>query len=167
MLDRDLAGLYGVKTKALNQAVKRNIEQFPDDFMFQLNKTEAAEWMSQNVTSNDRVLRSQIVTLKQGEHLKYLPYAFTEQGVVMLSSILKSKTAIQMNIRIMRAFISLRRMISTNELIRQKIEELEEKTDKHDKQIQAIFEAIKGFLEKPDTEPKKEIGFHIQLEKKH
>ena len=99
MVDRDLAKLYGVETKVLNQAVKRNIKRFPEDFMFQLTHEEC--------------LRSQIVTLntKQGHHLKYLPYAFTEQGVAMLSSVLRSDAAIEVNIRIMRAFVSIRNQI--------------------------------------------------------
>lgn len=100
MLDRDLAEMYGVETRALNQAVKRNIDRFPEDFMFQLTKEEC--------------LRSQIVTLKteQGKHLKYMPYVFTEMGVAMLSSVLRSPTAIQVNISIMRAFIAVRQMLS-------------------------------------------------------
>lgn len=100
MLDRDLAEMYGVETRALNQAVKRNIDRFPEDFMFQLTKEEC--------------LRSQIVTLKteQGKHLKYMPYVFTEMGVAMLSSVLRSPTAIQVNISIMRAFVAVRQMLS-------------------------------------------------------
>ena len=102
MLDKDLAELYGVETKVLNQAVKRNIERFPDDFMFQLNKDE---W---------EFLRSQIVTIKngRGEHVKYLPFAFTEQGVAMLSGVLRSPIAIQVNIRIMRAFVAVRQYLA-------------------------------------------------------
>ena len=101
MLDRDLAQLYGVETKVLNQAVKRNLERFPEDFMFRLTKEEC--------------LRSQIVTLNedQGKHLKYMPYAFTEQGVAMLSSVLKSSTAIQINISIMRAFVTMRNYVAS------------------------------------------------------
>ena len=100
MLDRDLAEMYGVETKVLNQAVKRNIDRFPEDFMFQLTKEEC--------------LRSQIVTLKteQGKHLKYMPHVFTEMGVAMLSSVLRSSTAIQVNISIMRAFVAVRQMLS-------------------------------------------------------
>ena len=100
MLDRDLAEMYGVETRALNQAVKRNIDRFPEDFMFQLTKEEC--------------LRSQIVILKteQGKHLKYMPYVFTEMGVAMLSSVLRSPTAIQVNISIMRAFVAVRQMLS-------------------------------------------------------
>lgn len=119
MIDRDLAELYGVETKALNQAVKRNIERFPDDFMFQLTKEEAGDWKSQIMNSNDDISRSQIVTLKKdedrrGQNIKYLPYAFTEQGVAMLSSVLKSQTAVEVNIQIMRAFVAMRHFFQNN-----------------------------------------------------
>ncbi|HHT9128861.1 MAG TPA: ORF6N domain-containing protein [Candidatus Wujingus californicus] len=143
MLDTDLALLYGVKTKMLNQAVKRNIQRFPDDFMFQLTREEFNS------------LRSQIVTLKRGQHRKYLPYVFTEQGVAMLSSVLNSKRAIQVNIQIMRAFIKLKEMLSTHKDLKQKIEEMEKK---YDYQFKIVFDAIKQLLE-PPAEPKGKIGF--------
>jgi hypothetical protein len=116
MLDRDLAELYGVPTKALNQAVKRNIERFPERFMFQLGKDDIANLRSQIViSSSETSLRSQIVTLnkKQGQHLKYFPYAFTEQGIAMLSAVLKSELAIVVSIRIMDAFVAMRRALAT------------------------------------------------------
>ena len=116
MLDRDLAELYGVPTKVLNQAVKRNIERFPKRFMFQLGKEDIENLRSQIVTlSSETSLRSQIVTLnkRQGQHLKYLPYAFTEQGIAMLSAVLKSETAIVVSIRIMDAFVAMRRALAT------------------------------------------------------
>ena len=119
MLDRDLASLYGVETKVLNQAVKRNIERFPDDFRFQLTKEEC--------------LRSQIVTFK------YLPYAFTENGIAMLSSVLRSQTAIEMNIRIMRAFTSMRHIVANNEIIVQRIANLEYHQIEIDKRIDDVF----------------------------
>ncbi|HHT9108278.1 MAG TPA: ORF6N domain-containing protein [Candidatus Wunengus sp. YC63] len=143
MLDRDLANLYQVETKVLNQAVKRNIQRFPDDFMFQLTREEFNS------------LRSQIVTLKRGQHRKYLPYVFTEQGVAMLSSVLNSKRAIQVNIQIMRAFIKLKEMLSTHKDLKQKIEEMEKK---YDYQFKIVFDAIKQLLEPPE-EPKGKIGF--------
>ncbi|HHT9105306.1 MAG TPA: ORF6N domain-containing protein [Candidatus Wujingus californicus] len=143
MLDTDLALLYGVKTKMLNQAVKRNIQRFPDDFMFQLTREEFNS------------LRSQIVTLKRGQHRKYLPYVFTEQGVAMLSSVLNSERAIQVNIQIMRAFIKLKEMLSTHKDLKQKIEEMEKK---YDYQFKIVFDAIKQLLE-PPAEPKGKIGF--------
>ena len=116
MLDRDLAELYGVPTKALNQAVKRNIERFPERFMFQLTKDEVSDLRSQIVTLNvGTCLRSQIVTLnkRQGQHLKYMPYAFTEQGIAMLSAVLKSATAVAVSIRIMDVFVAMRRALAT------------------------------------------------------
>ncbi|MGH7889383.1 MAG: ORF6N domain-containing protein, partial [Thermodesulfobacteriota bacterium] len=114
MLSAHLAELYGVKTKALLQAAKRNADRFPDDFMFQLTWEEAEGLRSQFVTLKDGASRSQIVTLKKGQNIKYLPYAFTEQGVAMLSSVLKSRRAIRMNIAIMRAFVRLKQMMLIN-----------------------------------------------------
>ena len=146
MLDRDLAELYEVQTKALKQAVRRNIERFPNDFMFVLTKEEFADWRSQFVTSNSD---------KMG--LRHPPMAFTEQGVAMLSSVLKSKRAIQVNIQIMRAFAftQLRQMLATHEDLRRKIEE---KEAKYDEQFGIVFEAIKQLLE-ADEKPKQRIGF--------
>ncbi len=143
MIDRDLANLYQVETKVLNQAVKRNIQRFPEDFMFQLTREEFNS------------LRSQFVTLKRGQHSKYLPYAFTEQGVAMLSSVLNSERAIQVNIQIMRAFIKLKEMLSTHKDLKQKIEEMEKK---YDYQFKIVFDAIKQLLE-PLTETKGKMGF--------
>jgi len=146
LLDRDLAELYSVETKVLKQAVKRNIKRFPDDFMFEVTKEE------------NQSLRSQNVTLKRGQHSKYLPFAFTEQGVAMLSSVLNSDRAIQVNIQIMRAFIQLRRMLSTHEDVKRKIEDMERK---YDYKFNVVFDALKQLL---DTEhkPKKRIGFKVK-----
>lgn len=143
MFDRDLANLYQVETKVLNQAVKRNIQRFPEDFMFQITKEEFNS------------LRSQNVTLKRGQHRKYLPYVFTDQGVAMLSSVLNSERAIQVNIQIMRAFVKLKEMLSTHKDLKQKIEEMEKK---YDYQFKIVFDAIKQLLE-PPTKPKGKIGF--------
>jgi len=151
MLDQDLAALYGVKVKVLNQAVKRNIKRFPDDFMFRLTWQETTNLKSQIVASKSR---SQTVTLKHGQNIKYLPYAFTEQGVAMLSSVLNSERAIQVNIAIMRAFIKLREVLLTHKELAQKLEELERKYQLHEKDIQAIFEAIIKLLEHPKEPPK-------------
>jgi phage regulator Rha-like protein len=150
MVDSDIAELYDVSTKQLNQQVKRNIDRFPIDFMFQLS---ADEYDS---------LRSQNVTLKKGrgKHRKYLPYAFTE-GVGMLSSILNSKQAIKVNIQIMRAFVKLREILSTHKELAQKLKKLELKIDSHDLQIQAIFEVINLLLIPPEK-PKQKIGFTIE-----
>ncbi len=145
MLDGDLAELYGVEARVLNQAVKRNIKRFPSDFMFQLNEDE------------DKALRSQFVTLKQGrgKHRKYLPYAFSEQGVAMLSSVLNSDRAIEVNILIMRAFVKLREMIATHKDLAKKLEELEKK---YDAQFRVVFDAIRELMIPPD-EGKRKIGF--------
>ena len=147
MLDKDLAVLYGVQTRTLNQAVKRNVQRFPEDFMFQLTREEA-----------EKLLRSQFVTLKRGRHYKYLPYAFTENGVAMLSSILNSEGAIEVNIQIMRTFTRLREMLLSHKDLQRKIEEMEKK---YDYQFKVVFDAIKQLLE-PSEKPKKRIGFLTQ-----
>ena len=186
MLDRDLAVLYGVELRTLNQAVKRNKKRFPNDFMFQLNKKEyeilkfhfgtssySGDFLrfqngtldrslkSQIVTSrsSDKSLRSQFVILEKGpgrgKYPKYLPYAFTEQGVAMLSSVLNSERAIQVNIQIMRTFTKLRKLLATHKELKEKIERMEKK---YDKQFRVVFEAIKMLI-KEDEKPKKKIGF--------
>jgi len=147
MLDQDLARLYGVTTGNLNKAVKRNLERFPRDFMFKLTKDE------------ENSLRFQFGSLKRGQHAKYLPYAFTEQGIAMLSSVLHSKCAIQVNIAIMRAFVKIRQFLSTHKELAKKLEELEKKTAKHDTDIQAIFDAIKQLMTPPKPKQKTQIGF--------
>jgi hypothetical protein len=162
LLDSDLAALYGVATKVLNQAVKRNSDRFPDDFMFQLSRDEV-ERISQIVTSwrDVRRSRSQIVTLKRGQNIKYRPYAFTEQGVAMLSSVLKSERAVKVNIAIMRAFVKLRETLETNRELARKFAELEKRVGKHDEKIDAILEAIRQLMA-PPVKPKREIGFHVR-----
>lgn len=154
MLDVVLARLYGVSTKRLNEQVRRNIKRFPEDFMFQLTKNEYQVLKSQFSISS---LRSQIATSNRGGR-RYLPYAFTEQGVAMLSSVLKSERAIQVNIAIMRAFVKLREIFSTHKELAHKLKELEHKIEKHDAEIQAIFEAIRQLM-KPPTSHTKKIGF--------
>jgi hypothetical protein len=144
MLDRGLADLYGVETKLLKRTVRRNIDRFPSDFMFELTKKELENWRCQFGTSNN---------IKMG--LRYSPMAFTEQGVAMLSSVLNSKRAIQANIQIMRAFTKLRTMLLTNENLRRKIEDME---SKYDEQFRIVFQAIKLLL-KEDDQPKRKIGF--------
>ena len=146
MMDKDLAELYAVTTSNLNKAVKRNIENFPDDFIFQLTKEEAS--------------RFQNGILKRGQNIKYLPYVFTEQGVAMLSSVLKSKRAIQVNIVIMRVFVRLKEIISNHKELVLKLRELENKLEKHDGEIHAIFEAIRELMEPPPAKRKPKIGFH-------
>jgi hypothetical protein len=149
MIDSDLAELYGVTTKVFNQAVKRNIARFPDDFMFQLNKIE------------DDALRSQIVTLKtvgRGQHRKYLPYVFTEQGVAMLSSVLNSERAIEVNIAIMRAFVKLREMLESNEELNRKFTAVIRKLGEHDKYFAVVFKELKKLTAQP-VPPRRQIGF--------
>ena len=145
MSDSDLAELYGVKTFVLNQAVRRNIERFPDDFMFQLTREEY------------KSLRSQFVILEsgRGQHKKYLPRVFTEQGVAMLSSVLRSRRAIQVNIQIIRTFTRLRELMASHEELRRKIEELEKKSDQR---FKTIFELIKNLLDEK-VKPRAKIGF--------
>ena len=145
MLDRDLAILYGVETSYLKRQVKRNIERFPEDFMFQLSKEELENWRCQFVTSNS--------TDKMG--LRYPPYAFTEQGVAMLSGVLNSPRAIQANIQIMRTFTKFREMILTHKDLQRKIESME---GKYDHQFKIVFDAIKKLIEPPEK-PKGKIGF--------
>jgi len=146
MLSMHLAELYGVEVRALIQAVKRNIERFPSDFMFQLTDSE-----HQN-------LKSQIVTSSWGGARRANPYAFTEQGVAMLSSVLRSKQAIRVNIAIMRAFVKLREILSAHKELAHKLAELERKIEKHDADIQAIFGAIKQLM-LAEEKPKRRIGF--------
>jgi hypothetical protein len=149
MLSHDLAELYGVKTKALLQAVRRNMERFPDDFVYQLTKDEVTN------------LRSQFVTSRWGGH-RYVPYAFTEQGVAMLSSVLRSKRAILVNIAIMRTFARLRRLISNHKELASKLKELELKVQIHDKDIILIFRALNKLMVPPEEKPKHRIGFHAE-----
>ena len=152
MLDKDLAELYGVETKVLKQAVRRNIGRFPADFMFELTKNEFNN------------LRSQIVTSSWGG-ARYLPMAFSEQGVAMLSSVLNSKRAIEMNIAIMRVFVKLRETLATHKELSQKLSDLEQRIEGHDEQIQAIFEAIRQLMAPPDKKVKK-IGFTVKEKQK-
>ena len=170
LLDFDLAALYGVVTKVLNQAVKRNHDRFPSDFMFQLTPAETARLKSQFVTLKGQVTekqgsaknRSQIVTssLKHRE-AKSRPYAFTEQGVAMLSSALNSERAVNVNIAIMRAFVKLRETLETNRELARKFAELESRVGKHDEEIAAILEAIRQLMAPPEK-PRREIGFHVR-----
>ncbi|MGE5711671.1 MAG: ORF6N domain-containing protein [Nitrospira sp.] len=143
MLDTDLAELYGVEVKQLKRQVRRNRDRFPSDFLLELSHEEY------------RALRCQIGSLKRGEHAKYRPFAFTEQGVAMLSSVLKSKRAIQVNIAIMRAFVQLREMIASNKGLARRLNELEKK---YDAQFRVVFEAIRELMEEPEPKSRR-IGF--------
>src|SRR4030095_16909616 len=151
MLDRDLAALYGIATKVFKQAVRRNIDRFPDDFMFVLNATEFKNWRSQFVTSKaDR------------KGLRYAPYAFTEHGILMLSSVLNSQRAIQVNIEIMRAFVKLREMLASNADLSRRLDELE---SKYDRQFKVVFDAIRELMS-PQVRDRKQIGFRSRSMKK-
>jgi hypothetical protein len=135
MLDSDLAALYEVETAQLKRAVRRNIDRFPEDFMFEMSKDEY------------ETLRCQFGTLRWGEHAKYLPYAFTEQGVAMLSSVINSKRAILVNIQIMRAFVRIRNLVADNSEVRKAIVNIEKRLNVHDRQIQIAFDALKSLLQ--------------------
>jgi ORF6N domain. len=153
MLDEDLADLYGVETRRLVEQVKRNIERFPADFMFQLTKDEAA------------ALRSQTATSDAGRGgRRYAPYVFTEQGVAMLSGVLRSKRAVAVNIEIMRAFIELRRAATSSAAIQKRLEELERETSaklgQHDQQLAQIFQALRQLIS-PPPQPKRQVGFRL------
>ena len=159
MFDADLAELYGVNTKALNQAVSRNKARFPEDFAFRLTSGEFEDLRSQIVTTSPprlRNLRSQIVTSSLHGGRRYRPMAFTEQGVAMLSSVLRSSRAVEVNIAIMRTFVQLRRLMDSNRDLARKIEALEKK---YDENFAVVFDAIKQLLAVPDP-PRKRIGFH-------
>lgn len=161
MLSPHLAELYGVAPRVLVQAVKRNAERFPDDFMFQLTSEEVTRSRSQIVTLKNPTSgrsRSQIVILKRGENIKYLPYAFTEQGVAMLSSVLRSRRAIRVNVEIMRAFVRLRQLIASHADLAAKLDELEKK---YDAQFRIVFDAIRQLMSEPTT-PRKRIGFSVR-----
>ncbi|HEY0550753.1 MAG TPA: ORF6N domain-containing protein [Verrucomicrobiae bacterium] len=153
LLDSDLAALYGVEIKVLNQAVKRNASRFPRDFCFQLTTQEHASLRS---------LRSQSVTLKRGSHRKFRPYVFTEQGVAMLSSVLRSPRAVQVNIGIVRAFVRLRQLLASNFELAHRLDALEKKYDSH---FKAVFEAIRQLMDAPANDKEsREIGFHTLQE---
>ena len=147
LLDVDLAMLYGVTTGNLNKAVQRNPQRFPPDFMFRLSDEETAALIFQSGRSKQRGGR------------RHNPYAFTEQGVAMLSSVLRSERAVQVNVAIMRAFVGLRRMLATNETFARKLAELERGLEGHDRATKSLFDAIRGLMT-PPAKPKREIGFH-------
>ena len=160
-MDVDLADLYEVPTKRLNERVRRNRKRFPEDFMFRLTKTEAEALRSQFATSKERGdgLRSQFATSKTGRGgRRYLPYAFTEQGVAMLSSVLNSERAVEVNIAIMRAFVKLRQMLESNEELNRKFAAVIRKLATHDKYFTVVFDELKKLNESP-TPSRKQIGF--------
>ena len=151
MLDRDLAALYGVETGNLNKAVQRNPERFPADFMFQLTPEEAES------------LRFQFGSLKRGQHFKYLPRVFTQEGVAMLSGVLRSPRAVQVNVAIMRVFVRLREALALHKDLAHRLAELERRMEGHDQAIKSLFDAIRELMS-PPAKPKREIGFHLKEE---
>ena len=167
MFDFDLAALYGVETRVLNQAVKRNAARFPDDFMFRLSAEEVSCLRSQPVIldrqdiDKKKLTQTSSQTVMSSRGVRYRPYAFTEQGVAMLSSVLKSERAVKVNIAIMRAFVKLRQTLETNRELARKFSELEKRVGKHDEEIGAILEAIRQLMAPPE-EPRREIGFHVR-----
>ncbi|MGI8966159.1 MAG: ORF6N domain-containing protein [Limisphaerales bacterium] len=159
ILDTDLANIYGVDTKRLNEAVRRNGERFPSDFLFKLTATEAQECYS---------LRSQIATLKRGQHRKYLPFAFTEHGAMMAANVLRSERAVTMSIFVVRAFNKMRELLANNKALAEKLTELEKKLtgrlDQHEHAILHILEELKKLAAAPDSteSQRREIGFHVK-----
>lgn len=151
MLDRDLSELYGVETKRLKEAVKRNIGRFPEDFMFEMTKDELENWRSQFATSKSELMG-----------LRYSPFCFTEQGVAMLSTVLNSERAIKVNIEIIRAFTRIRQMLIDNTELRLAIEEIRKKTDNNSKNIELVFKYLDELLEKKENKtPRKSIGYKL------
>jgi phage regulator Rha-like protein len=174
MLDKDLAALYETETKALNLAVKRNIKRFPKDFMFQLTKEEfeGLRFQIETLEKSDNPLRLQNETLKtsRGQHTKYLPYAFTEQGVAMLSGILNSDKAINMNIAIMRAFVEVRKILLKQSSIKEQLNEIKERIGEHDVQLHQIYDALENLLDENASQRKwserERIGFKTKKDGK-
>jgi len=150
MLDRDLAGLYGVATRVLNQAVKRNKDRFPEDFMFRLTKEESSLVLAS---------RSQTVTLKRGQNIKYAPHVFTEHGAVMLANVLRSRVAIRASIQVVRAFVHLRQMLAMHDDLARKIDAIERRVGKHDVELQEVLRILRKLLEPPPVPAKRPLGF--------
>ena len=154
IIDRDLAEIYGVETRRLNEQVKRNPDRFPEDFMFQLTREEADFWARS---------RSQIAILKRGKNIKYLPYAFTEHGAIMAANVLNSPQAVRMSVFVVRAFVKLREMLATHKELAHKLAELERKLQNHDESIRSLVVAIRQLMAPPEPEPpKKRIGFLVE-----
>jgi len=150
MIDSDLANIYNVETKVLKQSVRRNAHRFPEDFMFELTKEEYDS------------LRSQSVTLKRGQHTKYLPFVFTEHGSLMLASVLKSDVAVKASLNIVRAFVKLRELLASNKELARKFEELEQN---YDKQFKVIFTAIRQLMQQPEESKRKPLGYKYKHKK--
>jgi hypothetical protein len=150
LLDRDLAELYGVPLKRLNEQVKRNKQRFPEDFMFELSLEEGKAILA---------LRSQFATIERGQHLKYAPCVFTEHGAVMLANVLRSPVAVRASIQVVRAFVHLRQLLAVNEQLARKVEALESRVGSHDVELRDVLKILRRLLEPPATPPKRPIGF--------
>jgi cell division septum initiation protein DivIVA len=165
ILDADLAALYGVETKALNQAVKRNRERFPEDFMFQLTLAETKDLRSQHICLNDEKAstgsRSQTVTLNRNRNTRYAPHAFTEHGTIMAATVLNSSRAVQVSVYVVRAFMQLRQMLAQNKELAAKLAALERKVGDHDQKIVALIQAIRQLMAPPPEQPRRRIGFRV------
>ncbi len=157
MLDIDLAALYGVSTKRLNEQVKRNQDRFPKDFMFQLTLEEGQSL---------KASRSQIATLKRGQNIKYAPYVFTEHGAVMLASVLNSRIAVEASIRVVRAFVRLRTILNTHKELAEQLTVLERKYEKHDENFKTVFAALRQLLAPALRAPRRQIGFKVSAKKR-
>jgi hypothetical protein len=159
MLDSDLAAIYGVTTRRLNEQLRRNRSRFPDDFAFQLTAEESRNLKSHIATSS---LRSQFVTSSSHGGKRKLPWVFTEHGALMLASVLNSQIAVQASVRVVRAFVRLREMVAANVQLAAKLEQLERRLDSHDEAIVELFAALKRLLESPEPSRRREIGFHVR-----
>lgn len=157
MLDVDLAILYGVSTKRLNEQVKRNQDRFPADFMFRLTLEEGQHL---------RASRSQIATLKRGQNIKYAPYVFTEHGAVMLASVLNSLTAVEASIRVVRAFVRLRNILNEHKDLAEQLAALERKYVKHDENFKTVFAALRQLFAPSSRAPRRQIGFKVPTKKR-
>ena len=158
ILDSDLAGLYGVPTKRLNEQVKRNKERFPEDFMFQLTRDEANDWQR---------LRSQNATLKRGQHRKYLPYAFTEHGAIMAANVLNSPRAVEMSVFIVRAFVKMREQLVATAMLEKRLAEIEKNLLTHNDALRDLYRKIRPLLLPPPEKPKGKIGFQARERRAH
>ena len=167
MLDGDLAAIYGVTTKQLNQQLKRNRHRFPDDFAFQLTLEEFKNLRSQFVTSSSSLLRSQFASSSLHGGRRYRPWVFTEHGAIMLASVLNSEIAVQASVRVVRAFVRLREMVAANAQLAAKLKELEQRLDSHDEAIADLFAALKQLLGPPRPPKRREIGFHVRERSEH
>lgn len=162
IMDSDLAGIYGVPTKALNQAVKRNRERFPADFMFQLAPQEVADLTSQSAISNPEGMRSQFVTASEKRNVRFRPYAFTEHGAIMAATVLNSPQAVRMSVFVVRAFVKMREQLSAQHAMEKRLTQIESALLVHDTALRELFHKIRPLLLPPAELPKREVGFRVK-----